>query len=55
VSEPCFAKSGAFGTGCGDGHVTPKRVPHSNQGCCMGTCWKSSGLRRATLTRARRS
>jgi len=20
VSEPCFAKSGAFGTGCGDGH-----------------------------------
>jgi len=21
-----------------DGHVTPKRVPYSNQGSCMGTC-----------------
>ncbi len=33
-----FSKSGAYGTGSLDGHVTPKRVPHSNQGCCMGTC-----------------
>ncbi len=35
-------KSGAFGTGCGDGHVTPKRVLHSNFGCCIGTRSKSA-------------
>ncbi len=30
-------KSGACGTGCGDGHATPNWVPYSNLGCYTGT------------------
>ncbi|MGB6833105.1 MAG: hypothetical protein WA748_14315 [Candidatus Acidiferrum sp.] len=35
-------KDGAFGTGLALGHVTPKRVLHSNLGCCIGTRRKSA-------------
>ena len=37
---PSQEKSGAFGTGWGNGHVTPFRVLYSNQSCYTGTCCK---------------
>ncbi len=35
-------QSGACGTGFCKGHVTPKRLLHSNFGCCIGTIQKSA-------------
>ena len=34
-------KSGVYDAGCGNGHVTPEMVLHSNFGCCIGTIKKS--------------
>ena len=39
VGAPGSAKNGAFGTGCGDGHATPKWVPYSNLGCYAAPVW----------------
>jgi len=35
---PRFARSGAYGTGSWTDTSPPNGLPHSNQGCCMGTC-----------------
>jgi hypothetical protein len=39
LEEPCLRH------GVGDRHVTPKRVLHSNFGCCIGTIKKSAAYK----------